>query len=74
MGNRRTQEELEREIDELARKIPKWQNHLAAFREKHPEMGPQEVMKKAGFTFRMLKGKLVQGFVRGIIEEIIADC
>ena len=67
-----TEEEM-RELDELARKMPKWQKHLADFREKHPEMGPQEVMKKAGFTFRMKKGKIVHGYVRKVLKRVIDE-
>lgn len=64
-------EEEKREIDDLARQMPKWQEHLADFRERHPEMGPQEVMKKAGFTFRMKKGKMVAGLIKKAFERVL---
>ena len=63
--------EQEREIDELARSLPNWQEHLADFRKRHPELSPQDVMKKAGFTFRMKKGKLIQAYVRKSLKRII---
>jgi len=66
-------EEQKREIDDLARQMPNWQKHLADFRKRHPELSPQEVMKKAGFTFRMKKGKLVTGFVRRIFKRIAEE-
>jgi len=64
-------EEEKVEIDELAKKMPQWQQYLADFREKHPELSPQEVMKKAGFTFRMKKGKLVSAWIKPKLLKII---
>lgn len=66
-------EEQKREIDDLARQMPNWQKHLADFRKRHPELSPQDVMKKAGFTFRMRKGKLVKGYVRRILKRIAEE-
>ena len=67
-----TDEEM-RELDDLARKMPRWQEHLADFRKRHPELSPQDVMVKAGFTFRMKKGKLVHGYVRRILMRVIEE-
>jgi hypothetical protein len=67
------EKDLEREIDKLARKMPDWQKHLAEFRARHPELTPQEVMKKAGFTFRMKKGKLISDFIKPKLRKIMED-
>lgn len=64
-------EEDKRELDDIARKMPRWQEHLADFRERHPELSPQDVMVKAGFTFRMKKGKLVVRYVNRKFKEIV---
>ena len=66
-------EKQKKEIDKLAREMPKWQQHLSEFRERHPELSPQEVMKKAGFTFRMKKGKLVSDYVKQLFKEVIEE-
>lgn len=60
-------------IDKLVRDLPKWKKHLRDFREKHPEMSPQEVMKKAGFTYRMKRGKLIKQFIRETIERCLTE-
>lgn len=66
-------DEEKREIDDLAMKFPSWQKHLQKFREKHPELKPQEVMKKAGFTFRMKKGKLINAYLKPKFQKIMDE-
>ena len=34
-------------------------------------MKPQEVMKKAGFTFRMKKGKLLSNYIKPKLQKIM---
>lgn len=65
--------EFERELDDIARKMPKWQEHLADFRKRHPELSPQDVMRKAGFTFRMKKGKLIKGWIKKLFDRITEE-
>ena len=64
-------EKEKNELDNLAKKLPIWQKHLKEFRKKHPNMKPQEIMKKAGFTFRMKKGKLVSQYFKSKFLKII---
>ena len=62
-----------REQDDLASKLPSWKDHLTEFRKRHPEFNPQEVMKKAGFTFRMKKGIMIKRYLRPKLEKIIEE-
>jgi len=64
---------IQDKIDELVQKMPNWQEHLTEFRKGHPELSPQEVMKKAGFTFRMKKGKLISKYVKTELRKILVD-
>lgn len=73
-------EQFQKELDDLARsdrRLPKWKDHLRDFRAKHPEMGPREVMKKAGFTFRMNRGrqvsKIVKSMFKRVMEEVLKE-
>jgi len=65
--------EFEAQLDQLAKSLPDWQEHLQEFREKHPELSPQAVMKKAGFTFRMRKGKLIKACINPILEKVMRE-
>ena len=60
---------LENQIDQLAKNLPDWQEHLQNFRDKHPELLPQAIMKKAGFIFRMKKGKMFKAFINSILKK-----
>ena len=66
-------DEEKKEIDELAMKIPDWQEHLKEYRKRHPEELPQQVMKKAGFTRRMYVAKLVKSYLEPKIKTIIDE-
>jgi hypothetical protein len=71
--------EEEREIDELAESLGEyeWKPFIAKFREKHPEMTPQEVMKKASFVRRMQISKKIHRWLdpklRAIIQEVLQN-
>lgn len=66
-----------RELDELAEKVPDWQEHLKDYRKRHPEESPQQVMKKAGFTRRMYISKLVKQYLKpkflAIVKQVKDD-
>ena len=61
----------EQELEKLARDFPVWSDHLVHFREKHPDMPPKEIMRKAGFTYRMRKGKLFRAYWKPISESVL---
>lgn len=61
------------EIDELARKIPKWEDHWKAYKEKHPDETMPNVMKKASFTRRMWLAKEVKKIIKKRVQEIVEE-
>ena len=58
-------------MEKLARDFPVWSEHLADFRKAHPDTPQKEVMRKAGFTYRMKKGKLFQAYWKPVSESVL---
>jgi hypothetical protein len=61
----------EKRIDEIARNVPKWKDHLANYRQRHPNESMPQIMKKASFTRRMYVSKQVKSMIKDMLYEVL---